>query len=1097
VGKPVVEIRVVTRGGRWDVKPKLERARVGQALSAELVRTALQELLDSARYAEASARVEPSGNGVVLVLEVLPRRVVVGLEETGSPLPAEELFRRGAFRIGGDVTAKTFPNEVTRIEAELERRGFPNADVDISTFDTDHPLEVVVSVEVRAGSPHKIVDRWFGVWPDPNAPGMKELLKSYAVEPGDRADAELIDVADRELATLLRARGFHGAEVRHRVERRATGALLRVSVYAGPLIKLVFEGNRHFDAAALESALALEDSEDRDPGLLADKLRRFYVERGFLDADVRTELRGAADDAVRGLAFVVREGRPVRVVAREYPCLTGESSPADVGSEIDSFLSELPGSELLGAVDENRVSDLDGPGPPHGKRAVPYSPSPWTLYVPDVYDNAIEHLQDLFRSRGYLSATVGPATIVRRACDPHSPAGKCNPVGPRRRPRTECRYDEVGVPLEEPAPDSTLSCTPDPRRGVYCEPEAVLHLPIKLGPRTILYDVAFEGNSTLVERELAQAAALSIGQPVSHIELENARRRIVDAYAEEGFAFAEVEVTLDLSSDHRRGRVRFIVGERDRVRVARIDVRGARVTNESLIRRRIALEVGGLYRRSLARLTEERLGQLGVFSSVSVGFEDPYVPAREKVVVVTVVEGKPQYLDVRPGFATGEGFRIAFEYGHRNVAGEAIRLTLRSQLNYLPSAFILEQDVRAKYDELDVSQRLERRNTATVEFPDIGLGPLFRLTVEGVDVGDNARDYRLEKDAAILTLHFRPGGGWWFQLGGSLERNNAKIFGAEQKGALEDYVVANPGQTNTFRVPEGKTRVIAERFGVTWDRRDNPLEATRGTVVSLEVEHANALPIEEDAITREDFEAAAAAAAAAMMDPDADPVPLPCEQAFRATKSDFMRYQGRVGGYVRLSKKGLALAFSYRAGVVQQTLPDQFEKMSGIEVQTQCSRTYPDRLFFLGGTDTVRGFAQDSMVPEDIAQQLLDDAQVYHVSGVAVRSSGDGLDISQVVIRGGDIFVNPRAELRIPLTDTVQTALFVDAGNLWTDPAAFEPFDLRYATGSGLRVKTPIGPLVFDYGFNVDRVLDKLLPNRQRQRTWEALGAFHFSIGVF
>jgi outer membrane protein assembly factor BamA len=359
--------------------------------------------------------------------------------------------------------------------------------------------------------------------------------------------------------------------------------------------------------------------------------------------------------------------------------------------------------------------------------------------------------------------------------------------------------------------------------------------------------------------------------------------------------------------------------------------------------------------------------------------------------------------------------------------------------------------------------------------------------VEGVDVRDNARDYGIEKDAAILTLHFRPGAGLWFQLGGSLERNNATIFGNEQKGALEDYIEANPGQANTFRVPEGKTRVIAERIGVTWDRRDNPLEATRGTVVSLDVEHANALPIEEDAI--------------------AAGKPQPCEEDFAATKSDFMRYQGRVGGYIRLSKRGLALAFSYRAGIVQQTLPDKYSRVrptsvqSWLEasrrVQVQCSRTYPDRLFFLGGVDTVRGFAQDSMVPEDVAQQLLDDAEAYHVSSVPVQSTGEGLDISSVVIRGGDAYVNPRAELRIPLTDSVQTALFVDAGNLWTDPTKLELFDLRYATGSGLRVSTPIGPLVFDYGFNADRVLDTMFPKRKRQRTWESLGAFHFSIGVF
>ena len=399
---------------------------------------------------------------------------------------------------------------------------------------------------------------------------------------------------------------------------------------------------------------------------------------------------------------------------------------------------------------------------------------------------------------------------------------------------------------------------------------------------------------------------------------------------------------------------------------------------------------------------------------------------------------------------------------------------LHTQLSYLPSAFILEDDVRQSYDELDASERLERRNTAQVEFPDIGLGPLFRLSVEGVDVRDNSRDYGLTKDAAIVTLHFRPGQGLWFQLGGSLERNDAAIFGAEEKGALAEYIEANPSQANTFRVPEGTTRVIAERVGVVWDRRDAPLEATRGTVVSLDIEHVNALPIEEDAIKPGEIQ--------------------PCEEAFRATKSDFLSLPGP-----RRRLRPVEQARSRARLVVprRRHRADASRQAQAAGDLVQCSRTYPDRLFFLGGADTVRGFAQDSMVPEDVAQQLLDDAEAYHVSSVPVQNAGDGLDINSVVIRGGDAYLNPRAELRIPLTDSVQTALFVDAGNLWTDPTKLEPFDLRYATGTGVRVATPIGPLVFDYGFNVDRVLDRLVPNRRRQRTWESLGAFHFSIGVF
>jgi outer membrane protein insertion porin family len=1043
-GKPVVRVDVVSTGGRLPQVEVLKEVRAGQAFSAELARQGVRELLDSGRYAEADVLVDRAGAGVVLRYRVLPRRVVQRVDLLGSPVGRDELLAAAGLRAGEDLTTRDLPHASARLEQALVRRGFPEAKVTARAVDTDDPLNVVLSLEVRAGRPLVIGDRWFGVWPDPKAPGLERALATYDVDVGERADADLLTAADDQLETELRARGFYRAVVGHRVELRSGSALLRVDVQAGPLIVLAFEGNRAFDAATLEGALELDESEERDPAVLADRLRDFYQQHGYLDATVTSEERGAADAGVHALTFVIRERAPVRVVAREYPCLSGERTPAEIGSEIDSFLSDLPGSELIGAVDENVVAELHGPRSGFGRRKPPASSSPWSRYVPDVYDKAIEHLRELFRAQGYLSASVGPPILVRRACDPAAPPGVCRPIGPRLRPPTECRYDAVGLPIDERPADPALSCRPDPRRGTVCEPDAVLHLPIKLGPRTILYDASFEGNREIVEKELADAAALELGAPVSQVELERARRRVMELYAEAGFAFAEVDTALDLSADHTRGRARFVISEREPVTVGRIEVRGARLTSESLIRKRIALTAGGLYRRSLVRLTEERLGQLGVFSSVSVGFEDPYVPARQKVVLVTVEEREPQHIEARPGFSTGEGLRFTFEYGHKNALGEAIQLRVSSQLGYLPNALILEQAVRRKYDELVIVERLERRNTVTVEFPEIGLGPLFRLSVDGVDVRDNARDYGITKDAAIGTVHFRPSRRVSLQAGASLERNDAAIFGRDQKGALEAYVKENPSQRNTFRVPEGKTWAIAQQVRVAWDRRDNPLDATEGTLIALGAEHVHAEPIGGKGA-------------------------VGGTSVFAPTISDFMRYDGRVAGYLRLSDRGLALAVSFRAGFVQQLIKD--------------SRTYPDRLLFLGGADSVRGFSQDSLIPEDIAQRLLDPSAK--------------LEVSEIVIRGGDAFVNPRAELRIPLTGSVQTALFVDAGNLWTDPRRARPFALRYAAGSGLRVSTPIGPLVFDYGFNADRVLDELFPSREKKRTWESIGAFHFSIGVF
>jgi outer membrane protein assembly factor BamA len=52
-------------------------------------------------------------------------------------------------------------------------------------------------------------------------------------------------------------------------------------------------------------------------------------------------------------------------------------------------------------------------------------------------------------------------------------------------------------------------------------------------------------------------------------------------------------------------------------------------------------------------------------------------------------------------------------------------------------------------------------------------------------------------------------------------------------------------------------------------------------------------------------------------------------------------------------------------------------------------------------------------------------------------------------------------------------------------------------TGTGVRIETPVGPLVFDYGFNVARVVDAITGGGPNSRYWEDIGAFHFSIGLF
>jgi outer membrane protein insertion porin family len=84
---------------------------------------------------------------------------------------------------------------------------------------------------------------------------------------------------------------------------------------------------------------------------------------------------------------------------------------------------------------------------------------------------------------------------------------------------------------------------------------------------------------------------------------------------------------------------------------------------------------------------------------------------------------------------------------------------------------------------------------------------------------------------------------------------------------------------------------------------------------------------------------------------------------------------------------------------------------------------------------------------------------------------------------GGDIELLGNVEYIIPLPFNIRLATFFDTGNVYGFGVKFDPTDLRYAVGAGVRWLSPFGPIRIDYGLNLDR------------RSGEDPGAFHFSVG--
>ncbi|HZO12865.1 MAG TPA: POTRA domain-containing protein, partial [Polyangiaceae bacterium] len=1030
-GKPIRAIRVETVGKRWPSKPEVRSLRLGEPLSGRAVRRAVRELLETGGFAQARAEAEPQGDGVLLRIYLVPRRVIAGIRVVGGVLEQGQLLNAIELAEGDAISEPTIAQIAGRIREVHRGFGYDRAEVKIDVRDTDDPSKVLLNIDIDAGDQRTISRRIFVIEPRYDRV-IGDRKSEYAVEAGDPVEEDALVEADNELVETLRTDGFIDASVKHRVVRQKENTFLYVYLETGPLYRFVFQGNVKYDDDELEEALGLDSaSVDASPEALADKLRDFYRRRGFLDVRVEPTVEELSSGAIHEIRFRVIEGRVVRVLRRMYPCLRENGPeglrPGDIDDELDAFLEDdLPDMPLFHQVEE-AVIDSTFSSVGGGSRAEPRRLEPAKTYTPDAYKRAMEHLEKLLHAKGYLNAKIGPAQPIRAECDPGARGGRCVPLALPKYPRPRCQKDPLELPIaEQPLPE-TFTCVPDPKRSIHCSPNITMHIPIQLGPQMRLWDVVFEGNSQVSSPELMyllrmksadvappsldrddqrgeiferlrdlaedkEETPFDLGEPFSNVGLDAARQHIIDLYRDLGFAYASVRTEMVTSPDRTRARARFIISEHEPVVISGYEVRGALRTDHDLILRRLALcqdldackPEEKYYRQYLVRQSEEQIATLGTFSSVAIALEDPEIPEKRKRVIINVVEQRSQYIEPRVGFSTGEGFRVAFEYGHRNIAGQAIGLTIRLEFSYLPEFLILDDDVRANYEEFTVSERLERRNSASLRFPEVGLGPRVDLVVDAIDVRDNQRDFGLTRDALIPTFGWRPIRTLTNQLGFSGERNDVTLFNAEDiQGAIRD----NPALANLLRVPEGPTAAFAQRVGVTWDRRDNPLAATSGTLLSLGIEHVTALPLEP--LTPEQDEARLAAL------PDGCTAP-------EAVSSEFLKFTGRTAGYIRLTDAGMAIAISVAAGY---------------NLQLTCwSQTYPDRLFYLGGVNTVRGFQLDEMVPEDLAQKVLD---------------GE-LTIDEIGIRGGNLSINPRAELRIPLTDIFSIGVFLDTGNVWT-----------------------------------------------------------------
>lgn len=160
---------------------------------------------------------------------------------------------------------------------------------------------------------------------------------------------------------------------------------------------------------------------------------------------------------------------------------------------------------------------------------------------------------------------------------------------------------------------------------------------------------------------------------------------------------------------------------------------------------------------------------------------------------------------------------------------------------------------------------------------------------------------------------------------------------------------------------------------------------------------------------------------------------------FLGSDINFIKSSAYINKYSELTE-GIILATSLRAG---------WAWLYGETENLPISERY-----FLGGRDTVRGYAQNTLGPKKDNQPT-----------------------------GGNVFLMGNIELRTYIGKNFFLVNFLDFGDLWSRVRDVNPSNLKYTTGIGLRYKSPVGPLRIDYGYKLNR------------QVGESRGEIHFSIG--
>jgi outer membrane protein insertion porin family len=525
------------------------------------------------------------------------------------------------------------------------------------------------------------------------------------------------------------------------------------------------------------------------------------------------------------------------------------------------------------------------------------------------------------------------------------------------------------------------------------------------GPQYRVGKVEIGGELIQDGREMLKAVKLTTGQIFRGSRLREDITKLEEIYANKGFAFRQIDPVTHVNSAQKTVDVALVITKGPPVYFNRVLVAGNTKTRDKVVRRELLANEQELFSANKITQSRNALQRTGYFEDVQLTTKKTGQPDTIDLLV-DVKEGPTGAFQVGAGFSSGDGFLFNANISEKNLMGRGQGVTGNFSIGSSRQDFIVNIN-EPYFMDSKVAMGLEGFNTKR-EFSDFD----ERKLGFGVNSSYPLKDFRMPffgrpRNERPIGSDELPGSDsptfWDYMRGGmayDLTRENIRGI--------------SPSAPESIKSEEGISLTSAVTPGISYDSRDHFFAPTEGTKSAFSVKVAglggDSRFIKSDVSGR---------------------------------WHDPLLKDPKWGGSYVLALGGTA---GYGIGLA--------ERNNGKKDLPLFER------YFLGGINSIRGFAERSVGPR-------------------VESNCPKPDEPPGPCRGTDVIGGDRAmvfntEILFPIMEQygIRGVAFFDVGNAFSEAEGFSFGDLRKSVGAGVRWMSPFGPLRVELGFPLNKKPD-------------------------